>query len=53
MAGIIIFGSLSGVALKEGKGSRDCTRTRLVLGLLMLVCSMIAGGVGDYLAQAS
>jgi hypothetical protein len=53
MAGIIIFGSLSGVAPKEGKGSRGCTKTLLFLGLLMLVCPMIAGGVGDYLAQAS
>ena len=53
MAGIIIFGSPSGVAPKEGKVSRGCTKTLLFLGLLMLVCSMIAGGVSDYLVQAS
>jgi L-rhamnose-H+ transport protein len=53
MASIIIFSSLWGIALKEWKGSSSGTKTKLTIGLLMLVLSTVIIGYGNYLgAQA-
>ncbi len=49
MASIIIFSSLWGIALKEWKGSSRSTKTKLALGLLMLILSTIIVGYGNYL----
>jgi L-rhamnose-H+ transport protein len=50
MASIIIFSSLWGIALKEWKGSGSGTKTKLAIGLLMLVGSTVIVGYGNYLA---
>ncbi len=49
MASIIIFSSLWGIALKEWRGSSSGTKTKLALGLLMLILSTIIVGYGNYL----
>jgi L-rhamnose-H+ transport protein len=49
MASIIIFSSLWGIALKEWRGSRRGTKTRLTVGLAMLILSTIIVGYGNYL----
>jgi len=49
MASIIIFSSLWGLALKEWKGSSRGTKTRLAVGLALLVLSTIIIGYGNYL----
>jgi L-rhamnose-H+ transport protein len=49
MASIIIFSSLWGIALKEWKGSSRSTKTKLTIGLAMLVLSTIVVGYGNYL----
>jgi L-rhamnose-H+ transport protein len=49
MASIIIFSSLWGIALKEWRGSSRGTKTRLALGLALLILSTIVIGYGNYL----
>ena len=49
MASIIIFSSLWGIALKEWRGSSSGTKSKLALGLLMLILSTIIVGYGNYL----
>lgn len=49
MASIIIFSSLWGIALREWKGTSDRTRTRLALGLILLIGSTVVVGWGNYL----
>ncbi len=49
MASIIIFSSLWGIALKEWQGSSSGTKSKLTLGLLMLILSTIIVGYGNYL----
>ena len=49
MASIIIFSSLWGIALKEWRGSSSGTKTKLALGLAMLILSTIIVGYGNYL----
>ncbi|NLH16657.1 MAG: rhamnose/proton symporter RhaT, partial [Phycisphaerae bacterium] len=49
MASIIIFSSLWGIALMEWKGSSRGTRTKLTLGLAVLLLSTIIVGYGNYL----
>jgi L-rhamnose-H+ transport protein len=49
MASIIIFSSLWGIALKEWRGSSRGTKTRLALGLALLILSTIIVGYGNYL----
>jgi L-rhamnose-H+ transport protein len=49
MASIIIFSSLWGIALKEWRGSSGGTKSKLTLGLIMLVLSTIIVGYGNYL----
>ena len=49
MASIIIFSSLWGIALKEWKGSSSGTKTKLTIGLVMLVLSTVIVGYGNYL----
>ncbi len=49
MASIIIFSSLWGIALKEWGGSSRGTKTKLAVGLLMLILSTIIVGYGNYL----
>jgi len=54
MASIIIFSSLWGIALKEWRGSGRGTKTKLALGLALLILSTIIVGYGNYLgAQAA
>ncbi len=49
MASIIIFSSLWGIALKEWRGSSHGTKTKLALGLALLILSTIIVGYGNYL----
>jgi L-rhamnose-H+ transport protein len=49
MASIIIFSSLWGIALKEWGGSSSGTKTKLAIGLAMLILSTIIVGYGNYL----
>ncbi len=49
MASIIIFSSLWGIALREWRGSSRGTRTKLTLGLFVLILSTIIVGYGNYL----
>jgi len=49
MASIIIFSSLWGIALKEWRGSSGGTKSRLAMGLIMLILSTIIVGYGNYL----
>ena len=49
MASIIIFSSLWGIALKEWSGSSRGTKTKLALGLALLILSTIIIGYGNYL----
>jgi L-rhamnose-H+ transport protein len=49
MASIIIFSSLWGIALKEWKGSGRGTKTKLAVGLALLILSTIIVGYGNYL----
>jgi L-rhamnose-H+ transport protein len=49
MASIIIFSSLWGIALKEWRGSSRGTKTKLALGLALLILSTIVVGYGNYL----
>ncbi len=49
MASIIIFSSLWGIALKEWKGSSRGTKTKLALGLALLILSTMIVGYGNYL----
>jgi len=49
MASIIIFSSLWGIALMEWRGSSRGTRTKLALGLFVLILSTIIVGYGNYL----
>jgi L-rhamnose-H+ transport protein len=49
MASIIIFSSLWGIALKEWKGSSGGTKSKLAVGLLMLILSTVIVGYGNYL----
>jgi len=49
MASIIIFSSLWGIALKEWRGSSSGTKSKLTLGLIMLILSTIIVGYGNYL----
>ncbi len=49
MASIIIFSSLWGIALKEWRGSSGGTKSKLTLGLIMLIVSTIIVGYGNYL----
>jgi L-rhamnose-H+ transport protein len=51
MASIIIFSSLWGIALKEWKGSGTGTKTKLTIGLFMLILSTVIVGYGNYLAR--
>jgi L-rhamnose-H+ transport protein len=53
MASIIIFSSLWGIALKEWKGSSRSARTKLAIGLAMLVISTVIVGYGNYLGVAA
>ncbi len=50
MASIIIFSSLWGIALMEWKGSGIGTKTKLAIGLFMLILSTVIVGYGNYLA---
>ncbi len=52
MASIIIFSSLWGIALREWKGTSSRTRTRLAIGLILLIGSTIVVGWGNYLNAA-
>jgi len=49
MASIIIFSSLWGIALKEWRGSSRGTKTKLAIGLALLIVSTIIVGYGNYL----
>ena len=49
MASIIIFSTLWGVALHEWRGSSKRTVTLVVLSLLVLICSTVIVGYGNYL----
>lgn len=49
MASIIIFSSLWGIALREWKGTSSRTRTRLAIGLALLIGSTLVVGYGNYL----
>ena len=49
MASIIIFSTLWGLALHEGRGSSRRTMTLVLLGLLVLVASTIIVGYGNHL----
>lgn len=49
MASIIIFSSLWGIALREWKGTSTRTRTRLAVGLILLIGSTVIVGYGNSL----
>ncbi len=49
MASIIIFSSLWGIGLREWKGTSSRTRTRLAIGLMLLIGSTVVVGWGNYL----
>ena len=49
MASIIIFSSLWGIALREWKGTSKRTRTRLAVGLILLIESTVIVGYGNFL----
>jgi L-rhamnose-H+ transport protein len=49
MASIIIFSSLWGIGLREWSGSSRGTKTKLALGLALLILSTIVVGYGNYL----
>jgi L-rhamnose-H+ transport protein len=53
MAGIIIFSTLWGIALKEWKGAGARTKLLVALSLLVLVGSTMIVGYGNYLGTAS
>jgi L-rhamnose-H+ transport protein len=52
MASIIIFSSLWGIGLREWKGTSSRTRTRLALGLILLIGSTMIVGYGNFLNAA-
>ena len=49
MASIIIFSSLWGIALREWKGTSRRTKTRLAIGLILLIGSTVIVGYGNFL----
>ncbi len=53
MASIIIFSSLWGIGLREWKGTSSRTRTRLAIGLVLLIGSTIVVGWGNFLNAAA
>jgi L-rhamnose-H+ transport protein len=53
MASIIIFSSLWGIALREWRGTSSRTRTRLAIGLVLLIGSTMIVGYGNFLNAPS
>ena len=50
MASIVIFSTLWGIGLNEGRGARPSAIRLLIIGLTVLVGSTIIVGYGNYLA---
>jgi L-rhamnose-H+ transport protein len=49
MASAILFSTLLGIMLGEWRGTSSRTRTRLALGLVLLICSAVIAGYSGYL----
>jgi len=52
MAAAILFSTLLGILLGEWNGTSGRTRTRLALGLVLLICSAVIAGYSGYLKTA-